>query len=50
MKVELWVEIKGKIDSKALYDIIGHQGMNVTELDDKTLDSIKDATKELFIS
>lgn len=37
MRVELWVEIKGKIDSKALYDIIGHQGMNVTELDDKTL-------------
>lgn len=37
MKVELYIEIKGNIDSKALFEIICHQGMNVTDCIDKTL-------------
>lgn len=37
MKVTIFVRILGQINSRELYDIIGHFGMNVTDCEDYTL-------------
>ena len=37
MKVNIFITIKGKIDSFELYEVLKGYGMNVTDLIDKTL-------------